>query len=608
MADDPNKITRFQSPPSALVKRKATIQLGAVNTLRFPGDLRRDAAKPWLDESASASHKMTEQNDVRFLVDGQAAITAMFDAIEATSTRRDYVLMLNWFADPFLRVNGKADSLGALLAKKLRLGVQVRAMFWRIFANYLPWPFHSSQNEDMVDLLNRGWVERNGTLIEYLPKGTPEHTKRNSAAVFDGRLNRIKVDASYISVGSHHQKVLCVKAGDTLTTFVGGIDFNPDRVIPTKETKGSPLHDVHCRVVGPASANLVQTFVERWRDHPETKELEKQVNVALDALVTSDYVSQPAAPNGRHKVQMGRTAGAGPLMNGDGGQAHTVAHYAFALNGERTARDLIVNAIQNAKHFIYLEDQYFVSIEAAHLLARALARGIKHVTIVVPHHAIGDLPMMLIHRYRCFKILRDADPSGKRARFFYKCGPGEKPGDYHTYVHSKMTIIDDELAVVGTVNYNRRSWYYDSEMNLGIYDPSTDRVLTNRFARWLRMRIWAEHLFGTVAPPSPPDGDVASWDRDYAEVFDGVASGAQWLELMDLQRRWQKEHPDKKLDDYDQSEFNQVATVRPYSLESYDPAQEVLVPGSTIPILGIIPQALVDSDYGWDTFLDPWRT
>jgi phosphatidylserine/phosphatidylglycerophosphate/cardiolipin synthase-like enzyme len=610
MADDSaSKPNKFERPPTALVQRKAKIQVGAVNTLRFPGDLQHDDPGAWFNNSAPLRRDPTDKNDIRFLVDGETAIYTMFDAVDAASSESDYVLMLNWFVDPFISVTGKADCLGELLAKKLKAGVKVRAMFWRIYANYLPWPFHSAQNEDMVNFLNRGWVERDGKLIQYLPKGTPAKSRRNGAAVFDGRLNRISVAGAHVSVGSHHQKILVVKAGGALTAFAGGIDFNPDRLIPTDATKGSPLHDVHLRIVGPTCANLVKNFVERWTDHPDARTLDVETGTPLAIIVQpkdSDPGSQSTPPGGRHKVQMGRTCGAGPLMIGNAQDSDD--HYHFAPAGDGTARALISNAISNAKKFIFLEDQYFVSLEAARLIAKALAGGLKHVTIVTPHHKIGDLPMMLLHRYQCFKIIRDADPSGKRARFFYKCGPGEKPGDYHTYVHSKMTIIDDEFAVVGSVNYNRRSWYYDTEMNLGIYDPSTDKILTNRFAHWLRMRMWCEHLFGTIVPPSPPDGGVQLSDCNYAEMFDGVAAGAQWVELIELQKSWQKKNPGKSLDDYNQADFNSVASVRPYNLETYDPSQEILVPGSTIPIIGIIPRLLLDSDYGWDHFLDPMTT
>ncbi len=607
MADDQaeNK-SKFEQPPTALVQRQAKIQIGVTNTLRFPGDLQRDDPGPWFGGS---THAPTEKNDIRFLVDGQTAFATMFQAINATHGADDYVLMLNWFADPFLTALG-FGTLGQLLAEKLQTGVRVRGLFWRVFANYAPWPLHSSQNEDMVNFLNRGWVERDGERIQYLPDGTPKHSQRNGAAIYDARLNRIsqRGEAQFISVGSHHQKVLCVKAGGSLTTFVGGVDFNPDRVQAEGGSSGSPLHDVHCRVVGPASANLVRTFVDRWTDHPDGAQLDTETGDRVASLVTAeDKDTSQQTGTGRHTLQMGRTFGAGPLLHGEGGQGRSEVHYAFAPSGEQTARALISNAIRNAKKFIYLEDQYFVNLEAAQLLANALSNGLAHLTIVVPHHILSDLPLTVRHRRACIEILRQADPSHQRVRIFHRSMNGKAPQktDWHTYVHSKMTIIDDEFAVVGTVNYNRRSWQYDSEINFGIYDPSRDRILTNRFAHWLRMRMWAEHLFGTVHPPSPPDGGVESWDCHFAEMFDPIAAGAQWVELIELEKKWLSANPGKSTVDYDQSQYNSVAQVRPYNVN--EPPREIDLPGMGIPVLGL-PLDLLVSTYGWDHFLDPGNT
>jgi phosphatidylserine/phosphatidylglycerophosphate/cardiolipin synthase-like enzyme len=614
MADSTTKNPNenFERPSTALVQRKAKIQFGKVNTLRFPGDLEKDDPSPWFNGTAPLSHTPTNGNDVQFLVDGPTAISTMMSTISQTSTPGDYVLMLNWWGDPFISPSGQ--SLGQLLATKLALGVQVRGMFWRMFMNYADWPLHNSQNEDMVTFLNRGYVERSGQVIQYLDKKTPPHSRRNGAAIFDARLNRINTGlmatgilASYASVGSHHHKLMCVKAGNNLTAFCGGIDFNDDRLGVPDKGKGQPLHDVHCRVVGPAAANLAQTFVDRWTDHPEGAILDGETGKALVANIVRpadlDTAQQPQG--GRHKVQMGRTFGAGPLLNGPDGQGTAIQHYRFAPQGEKTARALIVNAIRTAKKFIYLEDQYFVSLEAAQVLIEALNNGIKHLTVVVPHHKISDLPLTVRHRKACIDLLRAADPEHKRVHFFYKCGPNQTPGDYHTYVHSKMTIVDDVFAVVGTVNYNRRSWHYDSEVSLGIYDPSVDKILTNRFAHWLRMRMWAEHLFGVSLPPSPPDGGITPSDCSYAEVFDGVASRAQWLELIELEKKWLSNNPGKKTQDYDQSQYNSVAKVRPYNIN--EPPHEVDIPGMGIPIIGL-PIDLLVSNYGWNHFLDPWTT
>jgi phosphatidylserine/phosphatidylglycerophosphate/cardiolipin synthase-like enzyme len=61
------------------------------------------------------------------------------------------------------------------------------------------------------------------------------------------------------------------------------------------------------------------------------------------------------------------------------------------------------------------------------------------------------------------------------------------------YIHSKTWIFDDELAIIGSANCNRRSWEHDSEVAAVILDTrKVDGGAT--FAQALRMKLWAGHL------------------------------------------------------------------------------------------------------------------
>jgi phosphatidylserine/phosphatidylglycerophosphate/cardiolipin synthase-like enzyme len=73
-----------------------------------------------------------------------------------------------------------------------------------------------------------------------------------------------------------------------------------------------------------------------------------------------------------------------------------------------------------------------------------------------------------------------------------------------------MWIFDDEYAIIGSANCNRRSYTYDSEVVAGILDEGNGRDL--RFAHRLRMDLWALHL-----------------NMNAAQLTDGVASAAFWL-------------------------------------------------------------------------------
>ncbi len=77
-------------------------------------------------------------------------------------------------------------------------------------------------------------------------------------------------------------------------------------------------------------------------------------------------------------------------------------------------------------------------------------------------------------------------------------------------------VFDDELAVIGSANCNRRGWTHDSEVNAFIFDDTSASMalMATTFAQGLRMQLWSEHM---NVPTSV--------------VTDGVASAGLWLSL-----------------------------------------------------------------------------
>lgn len=93
------------------------------------------------------------------------------------------------------------------------------------------------------------------------------------------------------------------------------------------------------------------------------------------------------------------------------------------------------------------------------------------------------------------------------------------------YVHSKLLIVDDAVAIIGSANINDRSLNGngDTELAAVVVDTAdavmTDlgqgiRVATRKFARELRMNLWRKHLgmlvdvptTGVQKEPGPPNG------------------------------------------------------------------------------------------------------
>jgi phosphatidylserine/phosphatidylglycerophosphate/cardiolipin synthase-like enzyme len=263
--------------------------------------------------------------------------------------------------------------------------------------------------------------------------------------------------------------------------------------------EGEPLHDVHCRITGPAALELAKLFVEKWNDHP--------AGTAFNA--TKGELIMPPLPDraGDHVVQVSRTYKAGV--------------YKFRPKGELSAARMIGHAIRNARRFIYTECQYFTGAPALAEALLAALPNIEHLTVLMTHWEISDVPFVNYRRRRFLRTLTANPEHAHKVRIFTLQPEGntalfQAGREEHTYVHSKVWIIDDEFAVIGSVNSNQRSWMHDSEVATGIYDPSTDATHP-RLPHALRIELWQEHLNMRTA-------------QGAAQLLDGVTGAAHWLQ------------------------------------------------------------------------------
>jgi phosphatidylserine/phosphatidylglycerophosphate/cardiolipin synthase-like enzyme len=175
--------------------------------------------------------------------------------------------------------------------------------------------------------------------------------------------------------------------------------------------------------------------------------------------------------------------------------------YAFADKGHYGIHHALITAIQEAEHFIYLENQYIWAPEVVDALISAMNRPRQNpfrIVLVLPSHAYSG-------RYdndRHVEDLRTAD--GGRGIFesyaLYAGGPAAGRTGYRynpIYVHAKVSIVDDAWFSIGSANLNRRGLGTDTEMNV--------QAISLETARRLRVRLWAEHL-------GVSDGNIGSED------------------------------------------------------------------------------------------------
>jgi len=492
-------------------------------------------------------------NEVKYLIDGEAAFREIVAAMRAANSPGDFIYIVNWFCDvDFALVRNAeagqtAETLRDVIERASASGVMIRALLWK--------EPDSSQNSAAVAFFNGAeTTARDGH------RGAARPALRNAAAIHDNRGDKpLSILGIHIlgaiprALGAQHQKVLCVFAEGRLVSFCGGMDFKEDRiaipkggddVAPTGE--GGPLHDLHCRVRGPAAFEFVKLFVEKWNDHPAGRTF----NATKGELIIPPVPHQA----GDHVVQVARTYKRGV--------------YAFSPQGEYSAARMIGHAIRNARRFIYTECQYFTGAPALSEALLAALPNIEHLTILVTHWELTDIPFVNSRRRRFLRALTANPEHARKVRVFTLQPDGntaqfQDGHEEHTYVHSKVWIIDDEFAVIGSVNSNQRSWMHDSEVAAGIYDPSTDGSNHPRLPHSLRIELWQEHLNMRT-----PEGA--------AELWDGVAGAAHWLRPPN------------------------GARVRPYDLDERNRRGEN-DRGLPFPF----PRFLADSDLVWNNIFDP---
>jgi phosphatidylserine/phosphatidylglycerophosphate/cardiolipin synthase-like enzyme len=341
--------------------------------------------------------------------------------------------------------------------------------------------------------------------------------------------------------GSHHQKLLAINGNKGTFAFCGGVDINTDRRDSQNHGAFGAFHDVHAKVEGPAVGDIIQSFIDRWNHHPDVTTQGNFPPIAPTTLLPVSKVSSPPSVF----VQVARTY---PQKKG----------YPFARNydsgstpGSLTPLTAFIRAINNAKKFIYIEDQYLTpyagdatdtgtagdTLGVLNALRNALTKAepIDYLLMVIPNYADESWLQKLMgsassqarfRREQFIEALLAVLPEEKKndVHVFYlgrtrhppavlfehpnewAHGPGELateggsdtssggPGKREEiYVHSKVWIVDDVCAKIGSANCNRRSYTNDSEMDVVMVDGAVDNG-ARAFARRLRLQLWGEHL------------------------------------------------------------------------------------------------------------------
>lgn len=225
-----------------------------------------------------------------------------------------------------------------------------------------------------------------------------------------------------------HRKVLVV---DGTEAFTGGVgiaeEWDGDARGPDE------WRDTQVRVRGPAVASLSAAFVQNW----------------------SETTGSPDTHESRY-----------PVLAAEGSDlAHVVRGTAtIGWDDMQTAWYALLTA---ATRRITLQTAYFAPDDPfLRLLTDARSRGVAiDVLVPGPHY---DKSVSRLGSERHFGALLDAKVGVWRYQ--------------PTMLHTKVLTVDDEIAMVGSSNFNRRSMDHDEEVAIILYGGSAVDELVAHFA------------------------------------------------------------------------------------------------------------------------------
>ena len=387
------------------------------------------------------------------LIDADAYFRAVRRAI---AEARHSIFIVGWDIDSRLRLvpEGAHDGFPQPLGEFLNAVVASRR---ELRAYALSWDFA------MLYALEREWLP-----VFKL------HTTTHRRLAF-------RLDGGHPVGASHHQKIVVI---DDAVAFVGGLDLTHTRWdTPEHRTRHplrvnglgfayGPMHDVQVVVDGDAARALGDLARERWRRATGCGLRTSGAPLAHDPWPAS------CVPD---------------IENVDVAIARTDPAYDGRPQVEEI-RALHLDAIASARRWIFAENQYFSSSAIAKAMSSRLTeQNPPEIVFVGPREESGWLEATTMGVLRA-RVERDIKAADRIGHFRAYCPTLADPECIN--VHSKVMVVDDALATIGSANLSNRSMGFDTECNVAIESRGNARIAAA--IAGIRNRLLGEHL--GVAP------------------------------------------------------------------------------------------------------------
>ncbi|KAK2747295.1 Phospholipase D1 [Myotisia sp. PD_48] len=340
-----------------------------------------------------------------------------------------------------------------------------------------------------------------------------------------------------------------------------------------------PWHDISMHVVGQPARDLTRHFVQRWNYILRQRKPTRPTPFLLPPPDFNPADLESLGLDGTCEIQILRSS-----CMWSTGTTDVVEH---------SIMNAYIKLIETSDHFVYIENQFFISsceMEGKKIenhigdaLVERIIRAAKNdedwrAVILIPlmpgfQNTVdteGGTSVRLIMQLQYRSICRGESSIFGRLRAqgiepddyiqFYslrtwgRIGPRKTLVTEQLYIHAKCMIVDDRVAIIGSANINERSMLGSRDSECAAIVRDTELIqssmngkpyLVGRFPHTLRMRLMREHL-GLDVDEIPEEEQVAGTRNSEDQNGARLNAGLDREGLVDAEVEGEKEEVERK--------------------------------------------------------------
>jgi phospholipase D1/2 len=386
-----------------------------------PHEIEHDKVREEIREGHRFKSFATERSDnfVKWHIDGHDYMWAMSEMLD---NAKEAIFILDWWLTPELYLRRPPAyhpewRLDRVLKRKAEEGVRVYVVVYK----------EVTQTMSMSSKHTKNYLESLHPNITCLRH--PDHVgSKDSVEFWSHHEKVVVVDNHFACIGgldlcfgrwdTHNHPLADVHPTDFSKTLFPGQDYNNARIMDFQnvynyasnglsilDSPRMPWHDVHMTLTGPVVLDIVQHFVERWNEIKKRKyRNEERVDwLSLPHNVeASPNEAVSRHPHREHWRDVGRRYKqrfhfSSPEEQEEYGSSEdyrrpnpsscrvqvcrSVSDWSHGVLTEHSIQNAYIELIREAKHFIYIENQFFISAtnengQVKNQIAKAIAERV----------------------------------------------------------------------------------------------------------------------------------------------------------------------------------------------------------------------------------------